>query len=319
MTSAATAVLPASHVDLLDRPLAAVLTTTMPDGRLQSTVVWYERDGGDLLVNTMREFQKARNLRARPTATLLVVEPGDTTRWVEVRARVVPDDQDASAHLDALAYRYTGAARYFGEVVPAHLAAVEHPVLFRLAPTVVRTGPMYTHGPRPVSGPVARIPVRGCGTEPAIPPSHRDLLERPLAVALSTRMPSGAAQTHPVWCSLDGNDVLVNTTRQRRKGRNLAADPRATVLAVDPDDSSRWLEVRGDVDLVDDGALEHLDRLTREYTGHDHYYGTVYPVEQRGYENRVVVRVHPRHIVCDAVHRGGQRQGQPLRRRLVDR
>ncbi len=32
--------LPAEQVALLDRPLPTVLTTEMPDGRLQSTVVW---------------------------------------------------------------------------------------------------------------------------------------------------------------------------------------------------------------------------------------------------------------------------------------
>ena len=60
----------ASHADLLDRALPAVLTTEMPDGRLQSTVVWYQREDGHLLINTMREFQKARNLSTRPRATL---------------------------------------------------------------------------------------------------------------------------------------------------------------------------------------------------------------------------------------------------------
>jgi PPOX class probable F420-dependent enzyme len=116
-------------------------------------------------------------------------------------------------------------------------------------------------------------------------------------------MPDGSAQIQPVWCSLDGNHVMINTTRQRRKGRNLAADPRSTVLAVDPVDSSRWIEIRGDVDLIDNGALEHLDRLTAQYAGHEHYYGTIYPVEQRRYENRVIARIHPRRITCDAIHR----------------
>jgi SAM-dependent methyltransferase len=46
-----------------------------------------------------------------------------------------------------------------------------------------------------------------------VPGSHRDLLERPLLAVLATRMPDGQAQTQPVWCSLDGNDVPVNTTR----------------------------------------------------------------------------------------------------------
>lgn len=55
----ATATLPATHVDLLERPLPAVLTTEMPDGRLQSSVVWCDLDGNNVLINTMREFQKA--------------------------------------------------------------------------------------------------------------------------------------------------------------------------------------------------------------------------------------------------------------------
>jgi len=179
-----------------------------------------------------------------------------------VRARAVPDGQDPRAHLDTLGLRYTGVRPYFGRVVSARLAAAEHPVLYRLIPVAVRTGPMYTSGRRPDPPPAtAPTPPRhaGCHDEPAIPESHRDLLGRPLTVALSTRMPDRSAQTQPVWCSLDGNDVLVNTTRQRQKGRNLTADPRATVLALDPGDSSRWIEIRGDVDLTEDGAPEHLD------------------------------------------------------------
>jgi hypothetical protein len=34
---------PRSHVDLLDGPLPAVLTTEMPNGRFQSSVVWFNR------------------------------------------------------------------------------------------------------------------------------------------------------------------------------------------------------------------------------------------------------------------------------------
>jgi len=43
----------------------------MPDGRFQSTVVWFNRDGDHILLNTTREFRKARNLSARRVATLL--------------------------------------------------------------------------------------------------------------------------------------------------------------------------------------------------------------------------------------------------------
>ncbi len=303
-------ILPATHADLLDRPLPTVLTTEMPDGRLQSTVVWCNRDGDDVLLNTMREFQKARNLRARPRATVLVIEPGKAARWIEVRGTVALEDDDAIAHLDHLSRLYAGTSPYFGEVVPADLAAVEHPVRCRLTPRAVRTGPTYVRGGRRLPGPLRVAPAahRSCDGEPRLPATHRDLLDRPLLAALSTRMPDGAAQTQPVWCEPDGNDVLVNTTRERRKGRNLAADPRATVLILDPDDGTRWIEVRADAELVEDGVVGQLDRLTRQYTGSARYYGTIYPVEQLEHETRVIARLHPRRITCDAIHRPGPRE-----------
>ncbi|MBT8228441.1 MAG: TIGR03618 family F420-dependent PPOX class oxidoreductase [Dactylosporangium sp.] len=302
--------LPGTHVDLLDRPLPVALTTEMPNGRLQSTVVWCNRSGDEVLLNTMREFQKARNLQARPRATVLVLEPEDANRWIEVRGTVTLEDQDALAHLGDLTRLYLGTSRYFGGAIPAEFAAAEHPVRCRLAPTRVVTGPLRITGGRVAAWRSAGEPsVRSgtgrsaCRDEALIPDTHRDLVERPLLAAMSTRLPGGAAQVQPVWCLPDGNDVLVNTTRERRKGRNLAADPRATLLVIDPDDSGRWLEIRGDVELTDEGAEEHLDRLTEQYTGQPHYYGTIYPQQQRVRETRVIVRIHPRRVNADALHR----------------
>jgi PPOX class probable F420-dependent enzyme len=298
-------VLPATHLDLIDRPLTTVLTTEMPDGRLQSTVVWCNRDGDHVLLNTMREFQKAKNLRARPRATVLVSDPAGGDRWIEVRGMAELEDRGALEHLNELTRMYTGTSPYFGTAVRASLAALEHPVRVRLIPAAVRTGPFRIGGGarktmRPAPEGWDRL--RPCADEPPIPETHRDLLERPIDAALSTRLPNGSAQTQPVWCEVDGNDVLLNTTRERRKGRNLEADRRATLLAVDPQDSGRWIEIRGDVDLIADGAEGQLDRLTRLYTEHERFYGGVYPVERRERETRMIVRIHPRRIVCDAIH-----------------
>ena len=295
-------VVPASHADLLERPLNIVMSTEMPDGRFQSTVVWFSHDGDDLLVNTMREFQKARNLFARPRATLLLIEPPDAGRWIEIRGTVEIEEMGAQAHLDDLARAYAAADRYFGDVVPADLADGEHPLICRVHPVAISTGPKLL--PAPAAGRSAPHPMaaaRPCTDEIAIPESHRDLLVRPLLAAFTTRLRT-RAQTNPVWFSLHGNDVLVNTTLERAKGRNLVRDPRATALIVDPDDSGRWIEIRGDVDLSETDALGHLDRLTRRYTRHPGYYGYVYPSWRRGSETRVIARIHPRRINCDAVH-----------------
>jgi hypothetical protein len=37
--------------------------------------------------------------------------------------------------------------------------------------------------------------------------------------------------------------------------------------------TTRFVQIRGDADLVTDGALEHLDALTRSDTCHPAYYG----------------------------------------------
>ena len=95
----------------------------------------------------------------------------------------------------------------------------------------------------------------------------------------------------------------MNTTLERQKGRNLAADPRATLLLVDPENTGRYLEIRGEVELVREGALAHLDTLTRKYTRHPQFYGYVHPEAQAARDKRVICRIHARKITLDAIHR----------------
>jgi PPOX class probable F420-dependent enzyme len=114
----------------------AALTTIMPDGSPQTSVVWCDFDGEFIRVNTMRGFQKERNMRRNPKVTLLCYDPRAQARYLEIRGLVVEMTQDgASAHLDALASKYLGRpVRYFGDAVPAELAEDEVPVLCRIKP-----------------------------------------------------------------------------------------------------------------------------------------------------------------------------------------
>jgi PPOX class probable F420-dependent enzyme len=136
----------------------------------------------------------------------------------------------------------------------------------------------------------------------AIPASHLDLLERPICAVLTTLGPRGHPESSLVWADHDGRCARVNTTLERRKGRNLRRDARVSLLIVDPEDSGRFLQIRGEAELVTDGALEHLDALTASYTRHPRYYGGVYPPERRNHETRVIVRIHARRITLDAIH-----------------
>jgi PPOX class probable F420-dependent enzyme len=136
----------------------------------------------------------------------------------------------------------------------------------------------------------------------SIPSSHLDLLARPICGVFTTMGRDGQPQSSLVWVDVDDECARVNTTMERGKGRNLARNPKVSLLVVDPDNTGRFIQIRGDAELVTAGAVEHLDALTRAYTGHPRYYGFVYPTGQRAKETRVICRIHARRITLDAIH-----------------
>jgi PPOX class probable F420-dependent enzyme len=131
--------IPQSHRDLVECPPVAALTTVMPDGYPQTSVVWCDFDGELVQVNTMRGFAKERNMRRNPRVTLLCYDPRQPLRYLEVRGAVVEMTEDGAAeHLDELASKYAGQPiRYFGDAIPAGFAEIEIPVLCRIRPTHV--------------------------------------------------------------------------------------------------------------------------------------------------------------------------------------
>jgi PPOX class probable F420-dependent enzyme len=135
-----------------------------------------------------------------------------------------------------------------------------------------------------------------------IPASHHDLLERPICGVLATILPSGFPQASVVWCGFDGTNVLVSTTAERAKTRNMVARPLVAILIADPDDGNRWLQVRGEAEITMEGAIERADQLAAAYTRHDRYYGGVVPAEQQHEETRVLCSIRPTKVTADAVH-----------------
>lgn len=83
----------------------------------------------------------------------------------------------------------------------------------------------------------------------------------------------------------------------------MLANPIVSLLIVDPDDTSRYIEIRGHAELMEEGALEHLDQITRQYTSHPCYYGYVFPLEKKARETRIICRIHAQKITLDAIHK----------------
>lgn len=133
--------IPETHHDLIDGPYWAALTTVMPDGQPQITPVWCNRDDDCVLINTMQGFRKERNMRANPKVTLLVYDPQQPLRCIEIRGTVIEmTGEGALEHLDALTqlYLHKPDARFFGDSVAANLRSRYIPVKIRIAPTRVR-------------------------------------------------------------------------------------------------------------------------------------------------------------------------------------
>ena len=101
-----------------------------------------------------------------------------------------------------------------------------------------------------------------------LPDALVDLLRRPSPCFVATLMPDGSPQMTQTWVDTDGTHVLINTVDGHQKVRNIRRDPRVAVNVADPEDPSRYFEVRGQVvDITTDGAREHIDELSRRYIG----------------------------------------------------
>ncbi len=132
--------IPDSHKDLIEGPVPVVLTTVMPDGQPQSTVVWCNMDGTHVLITTISAFQKAKNMRANSKVTVFAYRRDNPLRYIELRGSVVEmTEENAMAHLDQLAELYTGRSPYYGEVIPIEWKDRETPILCKIAPLCIIT------------------------------------------------------------------------------------------------------------------------------------------------------------------------------------
>ncbi|WP_224332522.1 PPOX class F420-dependent oxidoreductase [Haloprofundus halobius] len=126
-----------------------------------------------------------------------------------------------------------------------------------------------------------------------IPASHVDILEKESFAHIATVLPDGTPQVTPVWVDHDGREaVLINTARGRRKERNLRQEPNVSVSVLDPEDPYRYVSIRGEATLTEEGAVDHINKLAKQYMGVDEY-------PHLGDESgpRVIVRIPADHVV----------------------
>ena len=123
------------------------------------------------------------------------------------------------------------------------------------------------------------------------PGAVKMLQERQFA-HMVTLMPDGSPQATVVWVDVepDGGHVLVNSSENRLKTRNLRRDPRVCVSVLDPEDSRRFVILRGQVvEMRKEGAPEHYRALSVKYSGR--------APERGDLSDRRILRIKPDHVV----------------------
>jgi PPOX class probable F420-dependent enzyme len=133
--------IPESHLDLIDGPYTVALTTVMPDGQPQTTPVWCNRKGDYIYINAMKGFRKEKNMRACPKVSLLIYDPMNPLRNIEIRGCVVEmTEEGAFEHNDELAqlYMHKPDAKFFGDAVRAEMQFKYAPVKIKIMPMHIR-------------------------------------------------------------------------------------------------------------------------------------------------------------------------------------
>ena len=96
----------------LDNPFVGIATTLRKDGSPHSTVVWVDREDGELSFNTARGRAKPRHIERDPRVSLLVIGPSNPYKWVAVSGKAELTDEGADAQIDKLAKKYLGKDEY---------------------------------------------------------------------------------------------------------------------------------------------------------------------------------------------------------------
>jgi PPOX class probable F420-dependent enzyme len=109
--------------------------------------------------------------------------------------------------------------------------------------------------------------------------------------SLATLRRDGSPMVTPVWVDWDGEHVVVNTLRSRDKPRQIERDPRVEIAVTSAENPYAHLRISGRAELSDEGAEEHIDRMSEKYVGEDSY-----PWRAPG-DERVLLLITPERVV----------------------
>ncbi|WP_329454305.1 PPOX class F420-dependent oxidoreductase [Streptomyces sp. NBC_01497] len=109
-------------------------------------------------------------------------------------------------------------------------------------------------------------------SEPPLPEAAVAMLRKPNPSVITTLRSDGQPVSTATWYLWeDDGRILINMDEGRVRLRHLRNDPRVTLTVLDEADWYTHISIIGRVgELTSDTGLRDIDRLSRQYTGHDY-------------------------------------------------
>jgi PPOX class probable F420-dependent enzyme len=127
---------------------------------------------------------------------------------------------------------------------------------------------------------------------------RRAFLDAPVRPAvLATVRADGRPHAAPVWIDVEGGAIVFNTGEDTVKGRNIARDPRVSIVVQDDRPPFSYVLVDGVAETSDDldDVRAVATRVGGRYMGADQAEALG---ARNGVPGELVVRVRPTHVVA---------------------
>jgi PPOX class probable F420-dependent enzyme len=130
---------------------------------------------------------------------------------------------------------------------------------------------------------------------------HDDLLRSTHLAMLSTiRVRDGLISTNPVGFVWDGVRIRISTLKSRVKYHNIAANPTVAFCLIEPNNPTRYLEVRGHATLEDDPGRVFARLQFMTGSGGNEPPADMDPADAE----RAIIVIHPAQISRPALYGG---------------
>ena len=84
------------------------VATLKPDGSAQTSIVWVDTDGENVIFNTRNDRAKGKHLRRDPRVSVTVFDAANPYHYFEVEGVAALDIDGANEHIHELSHKYNG-------------------------------------------------------------------------------------------------------------------------------------------------------------------------------------------------------------------